>query len=585
VRVCESGVEPHRFTVGSVGRDWASARLCCFPRELLSHLCHRCLPLPVPVLCCSTRESCSFTATHFMMSVCTPIRPHRFLLLTASPTDLSPVAADQHALAESLQRLTASEDASTVRFFSKPFAKPPDITRRLASSRPRVLHVCAHMNQRQGDKVGIALNEEHPGGEPMLLTGETLAAILNAHNGNLGEEDRVQCVLLTGCCSAVFVHPLLVVVNHVIATADRITPEQVRVYSEGWYHSILHHHTVRYAHDMALQELKRTFANITFVLETKAGVRDVAIVPEPPAMPDPNSSTDSQYHLLLCPPGGNITRELHELIGPIRGDRQAEERFPMKRANDDRVVRYRCTMNPLSNEAAAGLITAIKTRNDAFSPLAVFKDSANWKFYVLFNSGVMENDEEYLGFAKHGGCAVLSAANKDTALLDDSVTIVAYYVNRPIWPLSLDRKLQGDPDCKAVCLIPSISGCSSTVNNLWHWMIEMKGSALSLAQAGVLSGRFLFQLILRVKKIRGKNARQQVHMAGEEKSFEYYTQEVDHAALTSLLSAEVLAIRPTRCPMCKTTPLQSIWFENFDADNPGSRRRCATCKKIVSENI
>jgi hypothetical protein len=483
--------------------------------------------------------------------------------------------------------LTTSEDVSTVRFFSNPFTTPPDITRCLASSRPRVLHVCAHMNQRQGDKAGIALNEDHPGGEPILLTGETLAAILNAHNGNLGEEHRVQCVLLTGCCSAVFVQPLLVVVNHVIATADRITPEQVRVYSESWYHSILRHHTVRYAHNMALQELKRISAHITFALETKAGMGDVVIVPTPPEMPDPTSSTDSQYHLLFCPPGGDISSEHHRLIGDIRNDGQAQERFPIKRANDDRVVRYRCTLNPLSDEAAAGLITAIKTRNDVFSPLAVFKDSPNWKFYILFHSAIT-NDDEYLGIVKHGGCTVLSAANKDTALLDDSVTIVAYYVNRPIWPVSLDRKLQGDPDCKAVCLIPSISGCSSTVNNLWHWMIEMKGSALSLAQAGVLSSqRSLFQLILRVKKIGGKNARQQVHMAGEEKSFEYYTQEVDHAALTSLLSAEVLAIKPTRCPVCKATPLQSIWFENFDADNPGSRRRCASagCKKFVSENI
>ena len=539
----------------------------------------------VPFLCCST-GSCPFTSTHFIMPIATPIRPHRFLLLTASPTDLSPVAADQHTLAESLLGLTTSEDVSTVQFFSKPFAKPPDITRRLASSRPRVLHVYAHMDQRQGDKAGIALNEDHPGGEPILLTGETMADILNAHNGNLGEEDRVQCVLLTGCRSAVFIQPLLAVVNHVIATADRITPEQVSVYSESWYHSILHHHTVRYAHDMALQELKRISVDITFALETRAGLGDVVIVPARPAMPDPATLTDSQYHLLFCPPGGDITTKHHELIGPIRVDRQAEERFPMKRTNDGRVVRYRCTMNPLGDEAAADLITGIKAQNDLFSPLAVFRDCSSWKFYVLFNSGLMERDEEYLGFAKHGGCAVLSKANKDTALLDDSVTIVAYYVNGPVWPLSLDRDLQEDAGCKAVCLIPSISGRSSTVNNLWHWMVEMRGSVLSLAQAGVLSGqRSLFQLILRVKKIGGRNARQQVHMAGEEKSFEYYTQEVDHAALTSLLSAEVLAITPTRCPMCRTEPLQSMWFENFDADNPGSRRRCARCKKIVSEHV
>ena len=444
----------------------------------------------------------------------------------------------------------------------------------------------AHMDQRQGDKAGIALNEDHRGGDPLLLTGETFAGILSAHNGTVGAEDAVQCVLLTGCCSAVFIQPLLAVVNHVIATADRITPEYVSVYSESWYHSILHHHTVQYAHDMALQELKRISATITFTLEKKAGVGDVVLVPAQPAPPDPATLTDSQYHLLFCPPRGDITREHHELIGPIRVDRQAEERFPMKRTNDARVVRYRCTMNPLGNEAAADLITGIQAQTALFSPLAVFKDSSSWKFYVLFNSGVMDSDEEYLGFIKHGGCAVLSKSNKDTALLDDSVTIVAYYVNGPVWPLSLDTDLQGDADCKAVCLIPSISGRSSTVNNLWHWMVEMKGSVLSLAQAGVLSGqRSLFQLIVRVEKIGGRNARQQVHMAGEEKSFEFYTQEVDHAALGTELSAEVLSITPTRCPMCRTEPLQSTWFENFDADNPGSRRRCARCKKIVSERI
>jgi hypothetical protein len=522
------------------------------------------------------------------MSVSTAIRPDRFLLLTASPTDLSPVGADQHALAESLEQLTTSENVSTVRFWFQLFTTPPDITRYLASKHPRVLHVYAHMDQRKGNTAGIALNEEQPGADYTLLTGEHLAAILDDHNRNLQAADKVQCVLLTGCRSADFIQPLLAVVDHVIATADRITPEQVSVYCKSWYHSILHHNTVQYAHTMALQELRRISASITFKLETKEGVGDLVIVPVPPAIPDPTTLTDSQYHLLFCPPGGNITSEHDELVGPVRGDVQAEGRFPIKRPNDDRVVRYRCTMNSLRAEAAAGLIASINTRSDIFSPLAVFKDSPNWKFYVLFNSGVLENDEDYLGFAKHGGCAVLSVARKDVDLLDNSVTLVAYYVNRPIWPLSLDRRLQGDPHCKAVCLIPSISGRSSTVNNLWHWMIEMRGSALSVAQASVLSGqRSLFQLILRVKKFGGNNARQQVHMAGEEKSFVYYTEEVDKAALTSLLSADVLAIIPTRCPMprCRATPLQSIWFENFDANNPGSRRRCAKCKKIVSENI
>ena len=192
----------------------------------------------------------------------------RILLLAASPEDLGKVDQYQKELHVAIKQLIVNiygdqkhplreyaRIPEQIKLVDHLICKTTDIVRLLVF-KPHILHLYTHMDAGVDNSRIAFLSDNWSNPAEGHLTAEMLNEIIQNHNLQQDEGDRIQCVLLTGCKSVDIATAILPNVGSSIATTDTVGPTQINAYCKQWYHSIFCGDTIVQAHHSAVQHLR-----------------------------------------------------------------------------------------------------------------------------------------------------------------------------------------------------------------------------------------------------------------------------------------------------------------------------------------